>query len=238
MKAKKRTTSQKPNSFSGKKTTTKHSVHRRSTFLRSKRSSKKPQQPGRVHALRLHEMSVIGFTIIELLVVISITSLLASITLVSLNENRAKARDASKVLNLKTIQNAVQLFVEKNNGVPPLVDPVTYPSLTTNDISPDISVLPNMNDLGDAVGISTMPHGLSYPMNFSIVDYYGYVASYDRSFFINLPGFCMRFRPYSYALFVTLQTQVGKAGGLAPGTGYYVLGGGPMEVRVGVVCTS
>ena len=56
-----------------------------------------------------------GFTLIELLVTISIISLLSSITLASLNDVKAKARDAKRVSEMKAMQYAIQ--IAKTNGI-------------------------------------------------------------------------------------------------------------------------
>ena len=59
---------------------------------------------------------------IELLVVISIIGLLASVVMTSLNGVRGKGRDARRLADLHAIENALQLYYD-DNGVYP---PVTY----------------------------------------------------------------------------------------------------------------
>ncbi len=51
-----------------------------------------------------------GFTLIELLVVIAIIALLTTITVVALNNSRARARDATRLSDIKQIQNALNLY--------------------------------------------------------------------------------------------------------------------------------
>jgi prepilin-type N-terminal cleavage/methylation domain-containing protein len=59
-----------------------------------------------------------GFTIIEILVVISTIGLIASILLVAMNSSVKKGRDARKISDLKQITNALQLFYEKTGRMP------------------------------------------------------------------------------------------------------------------------
>lgn len=61
-----------------------------------------------------------GFTLIELLVVIAIIGLLASVVLASLNEARAKARDAQRISNVRQLQNVLYLYYDDNNFFPPI----------------------------------------------------------------------------------------------------------------------
>lgn len=59
-----------------------------------------------------------GFTLVELLVVISIISLLSSVVFASVNSARAKARDARKQADFKAMSTALQLFFDKTGRMP------------------------------------------------------------------------------------------------------------------------
>lgn len=80
-----------------------------------------------------------GFTIIELLVVISIIGLLSTVILASLNSARLRARDARRVSDLKQLQVALELYFDKNDKYPStlnasLLTP-TYIAVIPNDPS-------------------------------------------------------------------------------------------------------
>ena len=59
-----------------------------------------------------------GFTLIELLVVISIIALLASFSMVSLNQARVKARNANRLGELNNVRKALQLYYDDNLRYP------------------------------------------------------------------------------------------------------------------------
>ncbi len=59
-----------------------------------------------------------GFTLIELLVVIAIIGLLATISVVALNNSRARARDSRRASDIKQIHTALELYFNANDKYP------------------------------------------------------------------------------------------------------------------------
>lgn len=66
----------------------------------------------------IHTRHSKGFTLIEILVVISIVSLLSSVVFASVSVARVKAIDARKVAESKQVQTALTLFYDQNNRMP------------------------------------------------------------------------------------------------------------------------
>ena len=83
----------------------------KTTFTRAKR--------GFTLSLKEYSLSTKkGFTLIELLVVVAIIGVLATVVLGSISSARAKARDAQRVSDIKTIQTALELYYLDNGFYP------------------------------------------------------------------------------------------------------------------------
>ncbi|MEI6305140.1 MAG: type II secretion system protein [Candidatus Taylorbacteria bacterium] len=83
-----------------------------------------------------------AFTLVELLVVISLVSMLASVVLATVNPIRAQARDSKRVQEVRQIDLAVQQYIADNNGIPPEWGGCKYQvdTLDTSSVSGCIAV--------------------------------------------------------------------------------------------------
>lgn len=59
-----------------------------------------------------------GFTLVELLVVIGIIAILATILLLQLGTARAKGRDAKRISDMNQIRTGLELYFDDNNTYP------------------------------------------------------------------------------------------------------------------------
>jgi len=86
--------------------------------------------------MKIYKNYSCGFTLMEVLVVVAIIALLASVIMSSLNTARSKSRDSRRVADIKQLQLALSLYYN---------DKDTYPAESTiaTDLSPSyISVFP------------------------------------------------------------------------------------------------
>jgi type II secretory pathway pseudopilin PulG len=93
--------------------------------------------------------------LIELLVVIAIIGLLASIILVSLDSARTKSHDTARIADIRSIQNALALYANNNNGQSP---PALSMLVTDGDI-PVVPTDPNTGSTYAYVAYSTVSGG-------------------------------------------------------------------------------
>lgn len=84
-----------------------------------------------------------GFTLIEVLVVIFIIGLLASVVLVGLGSFRARGRDARRVADLRQVQQGLELYYAGNGQYPPSG---SWSDLTSQLIGASIGVTQVPND--------------------------------------------------------------------------------------------
>ena len=61
-----------------------------------------------------------GFTLVELLVVISIMAILASILLANMSSSGKIGRDTERQANVRALQNAIESYKHKNGQYPPM----------------------------------------------------------------------------------------------------------------------
>lgn len=64
------------------------------------------------------KLQVRGFTLVELLITISIIGILASITVVSVGNVRQIARDSKRLADIKQLMNALEFYFNQTNGYP------------------------------------------------------------------------------------------------------------------------
>jgi prepilin-type N-terminal cleavage/methylation domain-containing protein len=80
-----------------------------------------------------------GFTLIELLVVIAIIGLLSTLSIVALNQARARSRDARRIADIKQIQTALEMYYNDLGQYPASLtagSPIASGTISYMDIVP------------------------------------------------------------------------------------------------------
>jgi prepilin-type N-terminal cleavage/methylation domain-containing protein len=83
-----------------------------------------------------------GFTLIEMLVVVSLIGILAGLALVSFSSVQKQARDATRKSDLKQYQTATESYASKNNGNYPIANPAQTASSGTYCTALNIGTCP------------------------------------------------------------------------------------------------
>lgn len=98
----------------------------------------------------------LGFTLIELLVVISIIGILSSVILASVKTARNKSKATKFVAEMKSLQNAMALYLEKYKMVP---------QSGGNDYNAATSLTTALNGLVTDKFIPRIPHAPDWPQH-------------------------------------------------------------------------
>ncbi|MDO8500177.1 MAG: type II secretion system protein [bacterium] len=101
------------------------------------------EQLKQASCFRFHALRSKGFTLIEMLVVIAIAGVLLAGVLVLFQGARTKGRDATREENIKTIQNALSLYVT-NRGIYPVYDGYLTGSDSVSTLLKNDDALPAM----------------------------------------------------------------------------------------------
>jgi prepilin-type N-terminal cleavage/methylation domain-containing protein len=84
-----------------------------------------------------------GFTLIEMLIVIAIIGILASIVLVGIGPVQRTARDARRASDLRQTQNALELYFSKNAAYPAAGNWAALTTALTSGASAVVRQIPN-----------------------------------------------------------------------------------------------
>jgi general secretion pathway protein G len=94
----------------------------------------------------MRTMNKKGFTLIEILIVVAIIAILASIVLVGLGPTQALGRDSRRVSDLAEVQNGLELYYAPN-GAYPLVTTAQGWGPGTGSLTADLETVSGVNSV-------------------------------------------------------------------------------------------
>lgn len=120
-----------------------------------------------------------GFTLVELLVVISIIGLLSTLAVVALNQARVRARDSKRLSDVKQIQTALELHYADQG-----VYPVEATAITLGEDATDVLTENGFENDTAATGTNVY---MKVPINFAapVTDGYDYVSADGTTYTIS-----------------------------------------------------
>lgn len=110
-----------------------------------------------------------GFTLLEMMVVVAIIAILASILIPNFSRARAEAQTAACIGNMKTIATALELYYSDNQS---------YPSVSRTDIDPSLIANTLGNYLSQAPQDPAAGRGSYYMLTSEAASANGGVAGY------------------------------------------------------------
>jgi|AP95_1055475.scaffolds.fasta_scaffold11703_3 prepilin-type N-terminal cleavage/methylation domain-containing protein len=111
-----------------------------------------------------------GFTLIEVLVVIFIIGLLASVVLVGLGTFRARGRDARRIADLRSMQNILELYYAKNGVYPDAITSWAGLESTLKSAGIGVSNIPEDPIPSETYHYGASPSNQSYVLSAKIED--------------------------------------------------------------------
>ena len=105
-----------------------------------------------------------GFTLIEILIVVAIIGILASVVVVGLGPAQRKGRDSRRLSDLRSVQNALELYYGKIGHYPDQADVTSWDTLVTKLTTADIGTkqIPNDPATGKSYAYATDEDGTGY----------------------------------------------------------------------------
>src|SRR5687767_9992789 len=118
--------------------------------------------------MKITKRKINGFTLIELMIVVAIIGILTALVTVNLQDARERARDVQRKADLKSIQQALELY--KNDHLPQTYPPTATwrDDLTGGGYIKEIPTDPTFGSSGAWVDY-TYTRDVSDPLAFSIV---------------------------------------------------------------------